>query len=72
MAVTTNLEQSIMHCWQVCDDLETMYKQICDGERDPTINEITNALMGMQQLYQWKFEQLFFAFENSLKKVKES
>jgi hypothetical protein len=63
-----DLEQQIMNCWQVCDDLETLYKQVCDGEREPTIDEITNALMGMQQLYQWKFEQLFFTYEESLKK----
>ena len=42
-----DLEQGI-------DDLETLYKQVCDGEKEPTIDEITNALIGMQQLYQWK------------------
>ena len=51
-----DLEQGIIDCWHVCDDLETLYKQMCDGEREPTIDEITNSLMGMQQLYQWKFE----------------
>jgi hypothetical protein len=63
-----DLEQSIMECWNVCEDLGTVYRQVCDGEREPTIDEITNALMGMQQLYQWKFEQLFFTYEESLKK----
>jgi hypothetical protein len=57
------LEQPIMDCWSVCNDLETMFKQIGDGERD----ELMNALMGMQQLYQWKFEQLFFKYEQILK-----
>jgi hypothetical protein len=42
-----DLEQGI-------DDLETLYKQVCDGEKEPTIDEITNALIGMQQVYQWK------------------
>ena len=63
-----DLEQGIMDCWHVCDDLETLYRQVCDGDREPTIDEITNALMGMQQLYQWKFEQLFFTYEEALKK----
>jgi len=58
------LEPHIMDCWSVCNDLETVFKQIGDGERDPTQDETMNALMGMQQLYQWKFEQLFNKFED--------
>ena len=58
------LEPHIMDCWSVCNDLETVFKQIGDGERDPTQDEMMNALMGMQQLYQWKFEQLFDKFED--------
>ena len=57
------LEPHIMDCWSVCNDLESVFKQIGDGERDPTQDEMMNALMGMQQLYQWKFEQLFDKFE---------
>jgi hypothetical protein len=57
------LETHIMDCWSVCNDLETVFKQIGDGERDITEDEMMNALMGMQQLYQWKFEQLFYKFE---------
>ena len=62
-----DLEQPIMDCWSVCDDLETMYRQIGDGERDPTQDELINALIGMRQLYQWKFEQLFDKYEQVLK-----
>ena len=62
-----DLEQPIMDCWPVCGDLKTMYQQIGDGERDPTHDELMNALMGMQQLYQWKFEQLFYKYEQVLK-----
>ena len=65
------LEEQIMDCWNVCNDLKTAYTQICDGEKEPTIDEITNALMGMQHLYHWKFEQLFFTYENMLKSLKE-
>lgn len=59
-----DLEEKIMDCWSVCNDLETMFKQIGDGEREPTPDELMNALMGMQQLYQWKFEQLFSSYED--------
>ena len=60
------LEPHIMDCWSVCNDLETVFKQIGDGERDPTQDEMMNALIGMQQMYQWKFEQLFFKYEGVL------
>jgi hypothetical protein len=53
------LQPMIMDCWHVCNDLEAVFKQIGDGERDPTQDELMNALIGMQQLYEWKFEQLF-------------
>ena len=57
-----DLEEKIMDCWSICNDLETVYQQI--GEREPTTTELMNALMGMQQLYQWKFKQLFSAYED--------
>jgi hypothetical protein len=31
-----------------------------------------NTLMGMQQLYEWKFEQLFFMYEQVIKASGES
>ena len=66
MTILPELEQPIMDCWSVCDDLETMYRQIGDGERDPTQDELINALIGMRQLYQWKFGQLFYKYEQVL------
>ena len=63
MSKLYELEPHIMDCWRVCNDLEAVFKQIGDGEREPTQDEMMNALMGMQQLYQWKFEQLFDKFE---------
>tara|TARA_R110002126_G_scaffold274015_1_gene418909 strand:+ start:54 stop:269 length:216 start_codon:yes stop_codon:yes gene_type:complete len=62
-----DLEQQIMDCWSVCEDLKTVYTQLYDWEREPTTDEIANALMGMQQLYQWKFEQLFHKYEMVIK-----
>ena len=64
MSKLYEIEPYIMDCWSVCNDLETVFKQIGDGERDPTQDEMMNALIGMQQLYQWKFEQLFYKFED--------
>ena len=66
-----DLEPMIMDCWKVCNDLETVFKQIGDGERDPTQDELMNTLMGVQQLYEWKFEQLFFMYEQVIKTSRE-
>jgi len=63
MAKLRDIEQHIMDCWSVCNDIETVFKQIGDGDREPTPDEVMNALMGMQQVYQWKFEQLFNKYE---------
>jgi len=63
----SDLEPMIMDCWSVCNDLETVFKQVGDGDRDPTPDELMNTLMGMQQLYQWKFDQLFFKYEAILR-----
>ena len=49
MAKLYDLEQMIMDCWHVCDDLQVVFKQIGDGEREPTPDELMNALLGMQQ-----------------------
>lgn len=67
MAKLNDLEEKIMDCWSVCNDLETVYQQIVDEEREPTTTELINALMGMQQLYQWKFEQLLNKYEDVIK-----
>ena len=63
MAKLYDLEEKIMDCWSVCNDLAVVFKQVGDGERLPTEDEMMNVLIGMQQLYQWKFEQLFNKFE---------
>ena len=57
MSKMDELEPMIMDCWRVCNDLEVVFKEVGDGE--PTEDELMNALIGMQQLYEWKFEQLF-------------
>ena len=70
MTKINDLEEKIMDCWSVCNDIETVFKQIGDGFREPTPDELMNALMGMQQMYQWKFEQLFEAYELILQNQK--
>jgi hypothetical protein len=44
MSKLHDLEEKIMDCWSVCNDIETVYQQIGDGEREPTTTELMNAL----------------------------
>ena len=66
MTKLQDIEENIMDCWSVCNDLESVFKQIGDGDREPTPDELMNTIMGMQQLYHWKFEQLFNKYEDIL------
>jgi len=67
MSELHEMEKMIMDCWHVVDDLEVVFRQIGDGEREPTHDEMMNTLMGMHQLYHWKFEQLFDKYEDCIK-----
>ena len=60
------LEQSIMHCWSVCEDLNLIAKNVLEKEfTDP--DKLANILIGMADLYQLKFEDCFENFEETLK-----
>jgi hypothetical protein len=73
-----DLEQSIMKCWNVVDDIDLLYRNVCDRSTPFTEDEIANLLLGMKQLYQLKFEECFEQFEmmckdyHQLRKFKES
>ena len=71
MSKMYDLEEMIMDCWSVCNDLRVVLRQVGDGDREPTPDELMNAIMGMQQLYHWKFEQLFFRYEQIQKAQRE-
>jgi ribosomal protein S1 len=56
------LEQRIMDCWRVVDDIKTVYSSTDILSED----ELQNALLGLHTIYQLKFEQLFSEFESSI------
>ena len=64
MAKVHELEEKIMDCWSICNDLTTIVDLIIYNEHEPEVEDIMVALNGMQQLYQWKFEQLFSKYED--------
>lgn len=60
-----DLEQDIMKCWSVVDDIDVLYEYVM--ERNPTTDQIANALLGLHTLYQMKFEKCFGTFEQLIK-----
>jgi hypothetical protein len=56
-----SLEQEIMDCWHVTDDIQTLFEAVMD--KDLTQDKIANVLLGMKDLYHLKFEKLFNTFE---------
>jgi len=52
-----DLEQSIMKCWNVVDDIDLVYKNVMDRQRPFTEDELANILLGMKQLYHLRFEE---------------
>lgn len=62
-----DLEQSILQCWNVCDELDLLYTQTLERSRPLTQDEMANILLGMKLMYQMKFEKCFSEFEDVCK-----
>ncbi len=59
-----DLEQQILRCWSVCDDIQDLRK--LRDERKLTEDELDNYLLGLVSLYQVKFENLFSLYAQVL------
>jgi len=57
-----DLEQDIMKCWNVVEDLQNLYH--AEGL---TEDEQQNYLLGLITIYEVKFQKLWESFENSVK-----
>lgn len=60
-----DLEQGIMTCWNFVEDLKMLNEAVL--ERDITNDDISNILLGIERLYNLKFEKLFEIFETHVK-----
>jgi hypothetical protein len=59
-----DLEQEIMNCWHVTNDIDSVAKFVGEVELDPKDQDaILNMLLGMKQLYEVKFQTMFEVFE---------
>ena len=68
MADAFDLEQQIMDCWRVVDDISTLNEGLLDYEINA--DKVANVLIGLKQLYNLKFEKLFRTYEALLKEQK--
>lgn len=66
MANRFDLEQQIMDCWHVVDDLKVLFENVVEDE-NLTKDTISNVVLGLEELYQMKFDKLFRTFEQVVK-----
>jgi hypothetical protein len=62
-----DFEQQIMHFWNVIEEIKALNKLVLEGKIEGgkmSLDDISNYLLGMESIYQHKFEQLFNDFEN--------
>ena len=55
-----DLEQSILQCWAVCEDIQLLL----DSWDDLNEDQKQNYLIGLKQMYQMKFERTFKQFDD--------
>ncbi len=59
-----DFEQQIMECWNVTSDIKTVTEYLLDAPLEADREDkIANMLMGIEALYQVKFDKLFLQFE---------
>ena len=57
-----DLEQQILDCWRIVDDLKLLSEYVIE-DPSSTKDSISNVTIGLEQLYQIKFDKLFRTFE---------
>lgn len=65
-----DLEQEIMNCWNVTEDIGVIMERLVDSPTfkdvpPEAVDKLSNALLGVQQLYDMRFEKLFDVFKAS-------
>lgn len=67
-----DLEQQIMECWNVTTDLRRVTEYLLDAPLEPNREDkIANMLMGMEALYEVKFDRCFRTFEKLLQELRD-
>lgn len=59
-----DLEEKIMDCWSITDHIKTTLTIIEKSNNNE--DSVTNALIGINELYNTRFELLFESFEEAI------
>ena len=66
-----DLEQLILECWNVTSDLRHVTEFVLDAPLEPNREDkISNMLLGMEELYNLKFQKLFNTLETLIAEKK--
>ena len=58
-----DLEQEIMKCWNVTEDIDNLYY----AQESMSEDEVQNYLLGLKAIYEVKFNKLWDTFEACIK-----
>jgi hypothetical protein len=61
-----DFEQAIMQCWSVTKDISTLFNRLCNGP-DLSEDEVQNYLLGLETIYEVKFNKLWDMFSLGVK-----
>jgi hypothetical protein len=60
-----DLEQQILECWNVTSDLRHVCEYLLDAPLEPNREDkMANMLLGIEELYNHKFDKMFRTFEH--------
>ncbi|NBW56824.1 hypothetical protein EBR43_03375 [bacterium] len=62
-----DFEQQLLECWNITKDIKALCEAVCDRNPAMTEDEITNVLIGLEYLYELKFNKLWSMFENGVR-----
>jgi len=65
--IIENLEQHIVECRRIVDDVNLLYKEVMENDLHKDQDKLANALLGLCTIYEMKFEQVFNTYEKTLK-----
>jgi len=65
-----DFEQQIMSCWNITTDLKDLNEGVIESNLSK--DQISNTLMGIEQLYELRFNKLFQQFETLVREHAQS
>jgi len=70
MKAQFELEQGILNCWNIVDDISVVNEYLLEHagfSETKEVDKISNMLIGLESLYQVKFEKVFSMFEQVIR-----